>query len=159
MSQCTLACDNCISCAVPQCGYLTSSRCITFSALRFGAEPLFFLSNSLHIVSFSRTFFPDQCWRHITAAWLSLSLFLLSLRAWKQKAVLTRGAASMIESVVALPKSDPKIIAMLSQAFESVELEWNPPPCPEACRLDDWSRGGLSWFSAPRPGSICSGGA
>lgn len=39
---------------------------------------------------------------------------------------------------VTLSESDPALMAMLSRAAESVRLEWNPPPCPEPSRLDDW---------------------
>ncbi|KAL0172214.1 hypothetical protein M9458_032525, partial [Cirrhinus mrigala] len=40
--------------------------------------------------------------------------------------------------VAALPESDPEMAAMLSRAAVSVGFEWNPPPCPEPSRLDDW---------------------
>ncbi len=42
---------------------------------------------------------------------------------------------------VAMPQSDPEIMAMLSRATERVGLEWRPPPCPEPSRLDDWFLG------------------
>ncbi|XDV12676.1 hypothetical protein PO909_001274 [Leuciscus waleckii] len=44
----------------------------------------------------------------------------------------------------ALSKSDPKLTAMLSRAAASIGLEWNPPPCPEHSRLDDWFLGAAS---------------
>ncbi|XP_051759449.1 uncharacterized protein LOC127517607 [Ctenopharyngodon idella] len=42
---------------------------------------------------------------------------------------------------VALSKPDPELTAMLSRAAEKVGLVWNPPPCPEPSRLDDWYLG------------------
>ncbi len=38
---------------------------------------------------------------------------------------------------VALPESDPELIAMLSRAAESIGLHYRPPPSPERSRLDD----------------------
>ncbi len=63
-------------------------------------------------------------------------------------------AALPPSGVAALPESDPEMAAMLSRAAASVRLEWNPPPCPEPSRLDDWflgvARAG-SQRSAPVP--------
>lgn len=42
---------------------------------------------------------------------------------------------------VALVEPDPEMTAMLSRSFESVGLEWRPPPCPKPSRLDDWYLG------------------
>ncbi len=42
---------------------------------------------------------------------------------------------------VAVPDTDPEMIAMLSRAANRVGLVWNPPPCPEPSRLDDWFLG------------------
>ncbi len=39
---------------------------------------------------------------------------------------------------VAVPDTDPKMMAMLSWAANRVGLVWNPPPCPEPSRLDNW---------------------
>ncbi len=39
---------------------------------------------------------------------------------------------------VAVPDTDPEMMAMLSRAANRVGLMWNPPPCPEPSRLDDW---------------------
>ncbi len=39
---------------------------------------------------------------------------------------------------VAVPDTDPEMMAMLSRAANRVGLVWNPPPCPEPSRLDDW---------------------
>ncbi len=50
-------------------------------------------------------------------------------------------AALPPSGVAALPESDPEMAAMLSRAAASVGLEWNPPPCPEPSRLDDWFLG------------------
>ena len=41
----------------------------------------------------------------------------------------------------AVPDTDPEMMAMLSRAAERVGLVWNPPPCPEPSRLDDWFLG------------------
>ncbi len=38
---------------------------------------------------------------------------------------------------VAVPDTDPEMMAMLSRAANRVGLVWNPPPCPEPSRLDD----------------------
>jgi len=43
--------------------------------------------------------------------------------------------------VPAVPDTDPEMMAMLSRAAERVGLVWNPPPCPEPSRLDDWYLG------------------
>lgn len=40
-----------------------------------------------------------------------------------------------------MSESDPGVTAMLSQAAETVGLEWKPPPSPERLRLDDWYLG------------------
>lgn len=40
--------------------------------------------------------------------------------------------------VAALLESGPEMATILSRATVSVGLEWNPPPCPEPLRLDDW---------------------
>ena len=50
-------------------------------------------------------------------------------------------AALPPSGVVALPESDPEMAAMLARAAASVGLTWNPPPCPEPSRLDDWYLG------------------
>ncbi len=42
---------------------------------------------------------------------------------------------------VAVPDTDPEMMAMLSRAANRVGLVWNPPPCPEPSRLDDWYLG------------------
>ncbi len=42
---------------------------------------------------------------------------------------------------VAVPDTDPEMMAMLSRAANRVGLVWNPPPCPEPSRLDDWFLG------------------
>ncbi len=42
---------------------------------------------------------------------------------------------------VAVPDTDPEMMAMLSRATNRVGLVWNPPPCPEPSRLDDWFLG------------------
>ncbi len=42
---------------------------------------------------------------------------------------------------VAVPDTDPEMMAMLSRAANRVGLMWNPPPCPEPSRLDDWFLG------------------
>ncbi len=63
-------------------------------------------------------------------------------------------AALPPSGVAALPESDPEMAAMLSRAAASVRLEWNPPPCPEPSRLDDWFLGVAlagSQRSAPVP--------
>ncbi|XDV52011.1 hypothetical protein PO909_020793 [Leuciscus waleckii] len=39
---------------------------------------------------------------------------------------------------VTLPEPDPEMSAMLKRAVKAVGLVWNPPPCPEQSRLDDW---------------------
>ncbi len=56
--------------------------------------------------------------------------------------------------VAALPESDPEMAAMLSRGAVSIKLQWNPPPCHEPSRLDDWyigvARAG-SQRSAPVP--------
>ncbi len=44
--------------------------------------------------------------------------------------------------VVALSEPDPEMTAMLSRAADNVGLVWNPPPCPDPSRLDDWFLGG-----------------
>ncbi len=44
--------------------------------------------------------------------------------------------------VVALFEPDPEMTAMLSRAAENVGLVWNPPPCPDPLRLDEWFLGG-----------------
>ncbi len=46
-------------------------------------------------------------------------------------------AALPPSGVAALPESEPKMAAMLSQAAASVGLEWNTQSCPEPPRLDD----------------------
>ena len=52
------------------------------------------------------------------------------------------GSAALPPSgVPALSESDPELTAVLSRAAESIGLEWNPPPCPERSRLDDWFLG------------------
>ncbi len=43
--------------------------------------------------------------------------------------------------MVAVPETDPEMMAMLSRAANRVGLVWNPPPCPEPSRLDDWFLG------------------
>ncbi len=43
--------------------------------------------------------------------------------------------------MVAVPDTDPEMMAMLSRAANRVGLVWNPPPCPEPSRLDDWFLG------------------
>ena len=48
------------------------------------------------------------------------------------------------------PESDPELTAMLSRAAASIGLEWNPPPCPERSRLDDWFLGAARAESRPR---------
>ncbi len=40
--------------------------------------------------------------------------------------------------LVAVPDTDPEMMAMLSRATNRVGLVWNPPSCPEPSRLDDW---------------------
>lgn len=50
-------------------------------------------------------------------------------------------AALPPSGVPMLPESDPELTTMLSRAAESIGLEWNPPPCPERLRLDDWFLG------------------
>ncbi|CAM4464261.1 unnamed protein product [Leuciscus chuanchicus] len=42
---------------------------------------------------------------------------------------------------VAFSETDPEWAAMLSRAAEKVGLAWNPPPCPEPSRLDNWFLG------------------
>ncbi len=42
---------------------------------------------------------------------------------------------------VAVPDTDPEMMAMLSRAANRVGLVWNPPPCPEPSRLDYWFLG------------------
>ncbi len=42
---------------------------------------------------------------------------------------------------VAVPDTDPEMMAMLSRAANRVGLMWNHPPCPEPSRLDDWFLG------------------
>ncbi len=42
---------------------------------------------------------------------------------------------------VAVPDTDPEMMAMLSRAANRVGLVWNPPPCPEPSRLDAWFLG------------------
>ncbi len=51
-------------------------------------------------------------------------------------------AALPPSGVVALSKPDPEMTAMLSRAAEKVGLVWNPPPCPDPSRLDEWFLGG-----------------
>ncbi|KAI2650661.1 Uroporphyrinogen decarboxylase [Labeo rohita] len=61
------------------------------------------------------------------------------------------------EDSAALPPlgvADPEMAAMLSWAAVSVGLEWNPPPCPEPSRLDDWFLGAAragSQYPTPVP--------
>ena len=43
--------------------------------------------------------------------------------------------------VSTVPETDPEMMAMLSRAANGVGLVWNPPPCPEPSRLDDWYLG------------------
>jgi hypothetical protein len=43
--------------------------------------------------------------------------------------------------VAAVLESDPEMMAMLSRAANRIGLVWNPPPCPESSRLDDWYLG------------------
>ncbi len=53
---------------------------------------------------------------------------------------------------VAVPDTDPEMMAMLSQAANRVGLVWNPPPCPEPSRLDDWFLGvARAGSQAPTP--------
>ncbi len=71
-------------------------------------------------------------------------------------------AALPPSSVVALSEPDPEMTAMLSQATENVGLVWNPPPCPDPLRLDEWFLGGgrAEWgSSAPPSGAILPGSA
>ncbi len=42
---------------------------------------------------------------------------------------------------VAVPDTDPEMMAMLSRAANRVGLMLNPPPCPEPSRLDNWFLG------------------
>ncbi len=62
---------------------------------------------------------------------------------------------------VAVPDTDPEMMAMLSRAANRVGLVWNPPPCPEPSRLDDWFLGVARAGSQPatHPGSFLPGGA
>ncbi|XP_077057746.1 uncharacterized protein LOC143710638 [Siphateles boraxobius] len=53
----------------------------------------------------------------------------------------------------AVAQSDPEMTAMLSRAAASIGLEWNPPPCPERSRLDDWFLGAAA-ASRPQPAPI-----
>ncbi len=43
-----------------------------------------------------------------------------------------------LSGVVALSEPDPEIMAMVSRAAENVGLMWNPPPCPDPSRVDEW---------------------
>lgn len=56
--------------------------------------------------------------------------------------------------LVAHTESDSDMTAMLARAAAGIGLEWNPPPCLECSRLDDWFLGaarGLQQSSAPLP--------
>ncbi len=65
-------------------------------------------------------------------------------------------AALPPSGVVALSEPDPEMTAMLSRAAENVGLVWNPPPCPDPSRLDEWFLGGVA---PPPSGAILSGSA
>ncbi len=52
---------------------------------------------------------------------------------------------------VALPESDPELIAMLSRAAESIGLHYRRPPSPERSRLDDWFLGAQAERRQPPP--------
>ncbi|ROL52784.1 hypothetical protein DPX16_23695 [Anabarilius grahami] len=43
--------------------------------------------------------------------------------------------------VTSVPDTDPEMMAMLARAANRVGLAWNPPPCSEPSRLDDWYLG------------------
>ncbi len=61
---------------------------------------------------------------------------------------------------VAVPDTDPEMMAMLSRAANRVGLVWNPPPCPEPSRLDDWFLGvARAGSQPPTPVSFLPGGA
>ncbi len=59
-------------------------------------------------------------------------------------------AALPPSEMVAMPESDPEMMAMLSRAAERVRLEWKPPPCPEPSRMDDWFLG-VAFACSQRP--------
>ncbi|XDV34391.1 hypothetical protein PO909_004552 [Leuciscus waleckii] len=58
--------------------------------------------------------------------------------------------SAVSSGVPVLPKSDPELTAMLSRAATSIGHEWNPLPCPERSRLDDWFLG----VESPRKESL-----
>lgn len=47
-------------------------------------------------------------------------------------------AALLSSGMVAMPKSDSKIMSMLSWVDMRVGFKWRPPPCPKPSKLDDW---------------------
>jgi hypothetical protein len=61
-------------------------------------------------------------------------------------------AALPPSGTVVLSEPDPDMTLMLARAAEKVGLVWNPPPCPEPSRLDDWFLGAARvGFQRPAP--------
>lgn len=60
--------------------------------------------------------------------------------------------------LVAHTESDSDLMDMLARAATDIGLEWNPPPCLERSRLDDWFLRAARSFqqsSAPLPSQKC----
>ncbi len=55
-------------------------------------------------------------------------------------AQIQTNAAKLI-GCISVPDTDPEMMAVLSRAANRVGLVWNPPPCPEPSRLDNWFLG------------------